>query len=58
MAVACIGIEGDTKVIARKEFRVIPRIKPEFYEDDEIPEGPDIPEDTDKEVIYDGGEET
>lgn len=47
MALACIGEPGDTKVIARKEFKVIKRTKPEQYEEEE----------EEKYVIYDGGEE-
>ena len=48
MAVACVGSEGDTQAIARREFRVLKRAKPEFYFDED---------DTSKDVIYDGGEE-
>lgn len=50
MAVACVGSEGDTKVIGRKSFRVLKRARPEFYYEE--------PEDSiTKEIIYDGGEE-
>ena len=47
---ACVGEFGNTKPIARKEFRVIPRPCPEGYQQDQP-----LPEDTI--IIYDGGEE-
>lgn len=48
MANICIGSEKDMQVIARREFKIIPRAKPDSYTDQE---------DIYKEVIYDGGEE-
>lgn len=49
MAVVCSGTPEQNKVIARREFRVIKRAKPENYTEDE--------EDNIIHVIYDGGEE-
>lgn len=49
MAVACIGLLGETQVIGRREFKVIKRAKPEFYVSD--------PDDTSIDLIYDGGVE-
>jgi hypothetical protein len=45
MAVACMGIKGETQVVGCREFKVIGRAKPEEFKDDI------------KHVIYDGGEE-
>lgn len=53
MAVACAGSQGNTKPIFRKELRVIKRARPEYYYEDEEGSGSG----SDKEVIYDGGEE-
>ena len=47
VTLGCIKIKGETQVLCRREFRVIPRAKPESY----------IDEDTYLDVIYDGGEE-
>lgn len=47
MVVACTGKRGKTKVIARREFKVLERARPEYYIDDVY----------EKEVIYDGGVE-
>ena len=64
MALACVGQEGETQVISRREFKVLKRVKPELYVDDsdepDIPDVPDVPgeDDPDKHIIYDGGEET
>lgn len=61
MALACIGQEGETQVISRREFKVLKRAKPELYVDDsDEPDIPDVPgeDDSDKHIIYDGGEET
>lgn len=49
IAIACIGSEGDTKAIARKEFKVIKRPRPENYYKVEA--------ETASKIIYDGGEE-
>ena len=49
IALACKGRYDDTQVLTRKEFKVLSRKKPEHYVED--------PEDTSKEVIYDGGVE-
>lgn len=49
IALACKGRYDDTQVLTRKEFKVLSRKKPEHYIDD--------PDDTGKEVIYDGGVE-
>ena len=48
MAVACVGLEGYTQPINRREFKVIKRAKPENYVDDS---------DEEKSIIYDGGVE-
>lgn len=48
MANICIGSEKNMQVVARREFKVIPRTKPDSYIDQE---------NVYKEVIYDGGEE-
>lgn len=61
MALACVGKEGETQVISRREFKVLKRAKPALYVDDsDEPETPDTPDDpdTNKDIIYDGGEET
>lgn len=49
MAVACIGYEGNTQAIGRREFKVIKRPRPENYYHNE--------EGVQKHIIYDGGEE-
>lgn len=49
MAVACIGSLGETQVVDRREFKVIKRARPENYVED--------PNDTSKDLIYDGGVE-
>ena len=55
VALACTDDENGTKVITRRTFKVIPRVKPEFYvDDDEVPSNPDIPG---LDIIYDGGVE-
>lgn len=64
MVVICSGTFGNAHVISRKEFKVIKRARPgvgfgssdEPSEPDE-PDTPDIPS-GDKDIIYDGGEET
>ena len=48
IAIACTGSIGETQVISRREFKVLKRIRPEYYIDDD---------DTSKDVIYDGGVE-
>ena len=50
MALACAGEPGSTKVITRREFKVIKRVRPENYLED--------PEDQIYDIIYDGGEES
>lgn len=47
VALGCIKVKGETQVLCRREFRVIPRVKPESYVD----------EDVYLDIIYDGGEE-
>ena len=65
MAIACTGTKGNTKPIMRKEFKVIKRARPDYYYEDnddpgsDTPDVPDVPGDDDnKDIIYDGGEET
>lgn len=41
-ALACTGQPGTTKVVGRKQFRVLKRKKPTDYTED-IPDAPDIP---------------
>lgn len=52
-AVACRGEKGAARVITRREFKVMKRIKPENYQDSPS----DDEDDDDYYVIYDGGEE-
>lgn len=47
VALGCIKVQNEAQVICRKEFRVLQRVKPEFY----------IDEDVYKDVVYDGGVE-
>lgn len=49
IVLACVGERNNTKVIYRKEFRVLKRARPENYYDNE--------EGTTVALIYDGGEE-
>ena len=49
MANICEGPKEATRVITRKQLKIIPRSKPESYRDEE---------DVYKEIIYDGGEES
>ena len=49
VAVACIGFEGNTQAIGRREFKVLKRPRPENYYHNE--------EGIQKSIIYDGGEE-
>lgn len=53
VALACTEDENGTQVITRKVFKVLARVKPEYYVDDDpiIPDEPD----TTIEIIYDGG---
>ncbi len=53
VALACTEDENGTQVITRKVFKVLSRVKPEYYVDDEpiIPDEPD----TTIDIIYDGG---
>lgn len=46
-AVACLGSNGNTQVINRREFKVLGRAKPEHYVEDDIV----------TQIIYDGGME-
>lgn len=58
MVVVCTGSYEDAHAISRKEFKIIRRAKPE--NGSENPDEPDIPSEddpTDKDIIYDGGEE-
>ena len=71
MAIACTGSIGNTKPIIRKEFNVIKRARPAYYyeySDSSAPGVPDIPnipdtpeppddDETNKDIVYDGGEE-
>ena len=50
MALACTGEPGSTKVVTRREFKVIKRVRPESYSEDS--------EDQFYDIIYDGGEES
>ena len=47
-AAACYDSDNESIVLTRREFKVLKRTKPEFYQDDD---------DTSKDIIYDGGEE-
>lgn len=47
-ALACLKSENSLSVIARKTFKVLKRVKPESYEEDDS---------TIKHIIYDGGME-
>lgn len=55
MALACTKEADGTQVISRNIFRVLSRIKPEYYIDDEQ-DGPNIPG-AGIDIIYDGGVE-
>jgi hypothetical protein len=58
VALACVDDENGTKVISRKTFKVLARIKPEFYVDDnDGPSDPDEPDVPGIDIIYDGGVE-
>ena len=64
MVVVCTGSYEEAHAISRREFKIIRRAKPENgSEDPDDPEIPDIPDvpggdgPTDKDIIYDGGEE-
>lgn len=64
MVVVCAGSYEDAYAISRREFKIIRRAKPENGSEDpdepEIPDIPDVPggdDPTDKDIIYDGGEE-
>lgn len=48
VALACSNDSGETQVISRREFKVLKRVRPEYYIDDD---------DTSKDIIYDGGVE-
>lgn len=52
MVLAC---DSKGQVITRREFKVLKRVRPENYIDDDD-SGSDVPEGT-REIIYDGGEE-
>lgn len=45
-ALACTKVFNGTQVVCRKVFKVLGRVKPEYYIEDE---------DTSKDIIYDGG---
>ena len=54
IALACETGEEGPKVVCKKTFKVLPRPRPEYYEDNEDePIGPEIPI---VDIIYDGGE--
>lgn len=55
VALACTDDENGTKVVSRKVFKVLARVKPEYYVDDD--EGPVDPDETVVDIIYDGGVE-
>ena len=57
MALVCSGSIEDSQVLSRREFKVIKRAKPGITPTPDVPDVPDIP-DSDREIIYDGGEET
>ena len=64
MVVVCTGSYKEAHAISRREFKIIRRAKPgNGFEDPDEPEIPDIPDvpggddPTDKDIIYDGGEE-
>lgn len=48
IAAACLDSEDESIVLTRREFKVLKRVKPELYQDED---------DTSKDIIYDGGEE-
>lgn len=70
MVVICSGTFGEAHVMSRKEFKVIKRARPgvgfensggsDEPEEPDIPDTPDVPDSPsgDKDIIYDGGEET
>lgn len=67
MVIVCSGSYENAHVISRKEFKVIRRARlgngfngSGGSEEPDIPDVPDTPDtpDTDKDIIYDGGEET
>lgn len=53
VALACVDDENGTKVISRRTFKVLARVKPEFYVDDN--DEPSIPDTPGLDIIYDGG---
>lgn len=55
VALACTEDHEGTQVISRRVFKVLARVKPEYYIDDD-PSNPDDPE-TGIDIIYDGGVE-
>ena len=67
MVIICSGSYENAHVISRKEFKIIKRARlgngfngsggSEEPDIPDVPDTPDIP-DTDKDIIYDGGEET
>ena len=64
MVIVCSGSYENAHAISRKEFKVIKRARlgngfngSGGSEEPDIPDIPDTP-DTDKDIIYDGGEET
>lgn len=67
MVIVCSGSYENAHAISRKEFKVIRRARlgngfngSGGSEEPDIPDVPDTPDtpDTDKDIIYDGGEET
>ena len=56
MVLVCSGNIEDSHVLSRKEFKVIKRTKPGTKPGSDKPNVP-TPPDSDKEIIYDGGEE-
>lgn len=53
---ACTGDKGNTKPVDRQQFRIIPRPRPEGYDDSSTaPSLPNFP--TGSYIIFDGGEE-
>lgn len=67
MVIVCSGSYENAHAISRKEFKIIRRARlgngfngsggPEEPDIPDVPDTPDTP-DTDKDIIYDGGEET
>lgn len=55
VALACTEDTDGTQVISRNVFKVLPRVRPEYYIDEEQ-DGPNVPG-VGVDIIYDGGVE-